>query len=524
MRPGHPTRWVAAAVVSLLLATSAGCRDGDDPDGRSVETAPATSESTDGARSLPSVEDVACAPDILRAVVGAVDCRYVVVREQRGEVGSSPSVTAGESSVRVHVTRIRPPDGTASGAPLLVAGTHIGATPNYLGIAPLAQRTGRDVLVVDLRGTGHSQPSLDCPEVHEAVEAGLATESVQAAAAAATTVAACARRLRDAGVDPSHYGLAAMADDLEDIRVALGLTDVDVVSYGSTAAAVVPFVTRHADAVRTVVLDSPLWAGIGGPSAEDALAGVVDGVLVSCREDAECVREHGTPTLMEARREAAREPLRLVVPAGSGGSDTFVLDEERLLRVLRQMTSDGGSSGLALTVGAIPRLVADVSRRDAAALDKWLAPVLAAQEAFCLGRSPSCLAPRHHLSVGSWLTVVCDDLGGRRDPWLDLPTGEEGTSLCANWPARESAGAPTPAAWTVPTLVVIGSRTAYSSPAIVRAALGGVPDLTWVEDPAAGSAVMARTTCVLEFRDRWLNAPAPTSPPPCLRDLEVPFH
>ena len=58
-----------------------------------------------------------------------------------------------------HRAGTRPPD------PMFHAGAELALTPGYSGVAPLAQRVHREVIMLDQRGTGHSEPSLACPEV-----------------------------------------------------------------------------------------------------------------------------------------------------------------------------------------------------------------------------------------------------------------------------------------------------------------------------------------------------------------------
>jgi pimeloyl-ACP methyl ester carboxylesterase len=97
----------------------------------------------------------------------------------------------------------------------------------------------RDIVLVDQRGTGGSH-ELECPPPAEDE----------------TDLGAYLDRCRSSlDGDPTRYGSAAAADDLDDVRAALGYTKLDVygVSYGATLAQI--YLTRHPSSVRTVVLD-----------------------------------------------------------------------------------------------------------------------------------------------------------------------------------------------------------------------------------------------------------------------------
>jgi pimeloyl-ACP methyl ester carboxylesterase len=101
-----------------------------------------------------------------------------------------------------------------------------------------AVRDRRDIVLVDQRGTGRSHP-LTCPEPPPSEDVG-------------AIVDACLGTLNG---DPTQYGSAAAADDLEAVRAALGYRTLDVygVSYGATLAQI--YLARYPRSVRTVVLD-----------------------------------------------------------------------------------------------------------------------------------------------------------------------------------------------------------------------------------------------------------------------------
>ena len=106
-----------------------------------------------------------------------------------------------------------------------------------------------DILLVDQRGTGGSHP-LACPPPEQ-------NEDV------AVMIRACLASLNG---DPTQYGTAAAADDLDAVRTALGYRSLDIygISYGATLAQV--YLARHSRSVRTVALDGatlldvPFWS------------------------------------------------------------------------------------------------------------------------------------------------------------------------------------------------------------------------------------------------------------------------
>ena len=84
--------------------------------------------------------------------------------------------------------------------------------------------TSRDIILLNQRGTGFSLPSLDCPETDAySNEEDSGYDSIVAAAAA------CRDRLALDGVDLAQYNSANSAADVEDLRLALGIDQVESV-------------------------------------------------------------------------------------------------------------------------------------------------------------------------------------------------------------------------------------------------------------------------------------------------------
>lgn len=116
-----------------------------------------------------------------------------------------------------------------------------------------------DVIIVDQRGLGRSAPVLDCPFAASLPDS-LFLVPGQLVAAFRSQVAACAERWRAQGSEPTAYSTVESADDVDDLRGALGIPRIDVVafSYGTRLALAV--LQRHEPHVRRLVLQ-----GVNGP-------------------------------------------------------------------------------------------------------------------------------------------------------------------------------------------------------------------------------------------------------------------
>jgi pimeloyl-ACP methyl ester carboxylesterase len=153
----------------------------------------------------------------------------------------------------------------------------------------------RDVVLVDQRGTGGSNP-LVFPPIRP-------DESVDAYAR---------RALAAIDGDPRFYTTSVAMDDLDAVRSALGYESIDLYggSYGATA--VQYYLRQHGDHVHAAVLDGgtlldvPVFELIA-PNSQRAL----DDVLDRCRSDALCGKAFPDPAgeLAAALARLANQPV-----------------------------------------------------------------------------------------------------------------------------------------------------------------------------------------------------------------------
>ncbi|HSL31340.1 MAG TPA: alpha/beta hydrolase [Anaerolineales bacterium] len=165
--------------------------------------------------------------------------------------------------IRLHVAIFR----NRSGQPVPDPVIHLAGGPGSSSLDVASYMFGqgldsildqRDFILFDQRGTGYSQPRLDCQErtsiTATLLETGLTTESAQQLVIEAFR--RCRDRLTMEGVDISAYNSAASAADLNDLRLALGYEKLNLyaVSYGTRLA--LTLMRDYPGAVRSAVLDS----------------------------------------------------------------------------------------------------------------------------------------------------------------------------------------------------------------------------------------------------------------------------
>lgn len=170
------------------------------------------------------------------------ECGYLYVAEDHGNPNSSV--------IGLAVAVLRSSTGSSALTPLVYleggpGGSALDAAGELWINSPLGQ--GRDIILIDQRGTGYSHPTLNCIELDD--EEYYDSEEYE-------IYEACADRLRSEGIDLTQYNSVDNAADIEDLRTALGYDQIDLfgVSYGTRLALNV--MRYHPDGIRAVILDS----------------------------------------------------------------------------------------------------------------------------------------------------------------------------------------------------------------------------------------------------------------------------
>ena len=192
----------------------------------------------------------------------------------------------------------------------------------------------RDILLVDVRGTGQSGP-LDCPQPDgdRALEEALDTFMDPAAI----------RHCRDVLArehDLSQYTTETIVDDVDEVRAALGYSKVNLsgASYGTRAALI--YLRRHPDRVRTVFLFSvvPQDARIPTFLAAHTQA-AFDRLAADCAADPGCRAAFPDPAadLRTVLERLAARPAEVPVQGEDGRETRLRLSREGAVQSLRYL-------------------------------------------------------------------------------------------------------------------------------------------------------------------------------------------
>ncbi|HEY0735038.1 MAG TPA: alpha/beta fold hydrolase [Herpetosiphonaceae bacterium] len=198
------------------------------------------------------------APCPIAAIPGlSLDCGYLTVPESRS------NFTGKTIKLAVAIMRSPNPNKAADPAVFLQGGPG-GATLPLAEILALTYGptlAQRDIILMDQRGTGYSEPRLDCALFATASQRKLAlaaesSELPDFIQAQVDALAQCGQQLKAAGIDLKAYNSAENAADYEDLRLALGYGPWNVIgaSYGSRLA--LTMLRFRPETLRSVVLDS----------------------------------------------------------------------------------------------------------------------------------------------------------------------------------------------------------------------------------------------------------------------------
>lgn len=181
----------------------------------------------------------------------------------------------------------------------------------------MALREQGDVIAFDQRGTGLSNSLPDCErQTPFVLDTPLTRDTIVAAARAET--ARCLEWWRGEGVDIGAYNTRESAEDIEDLRRAIGADRIDLwaISYGTHLGAA--YLRAHDDHVGRAV-----FAGFEGPDETVKLPSQTDAMLerfaqvIAADPEASRAYPEFPATMRRALERLEREPVTVMVsPSG----------------------------------------------------------------------------------------------------------------------------------------------------------------------------------------------------------------
>ena len=357
------------------------------------------------------------APCRLPGVEAAAQCGALQVWENRAtRRGRRIDINVAVIPARL---RNHEPDAIA----VFAGGPGQGAVSLAAQVMPLFSRLNdtRDILFVDQRGTGESNP-LDCDD-----DQAQPLQSLFEDALPERLVRKCVEQL---DADPRQYTTSIAIEDLEDVRAALGYPQLDLWggSYGTRAA--LEYLRRHPDRVRAMVLDGVAPATMKLPLSfvQDGEASLI-GLLDACDAQPLCKSTYPNlrATIAGLRSELARQPMRVTIAdPRTGDRQAIQVNENVLLSALFRPLYVAELASL-LPFGVSAAATGDFN------------PLLAQNLEFTSDVS-------ENLAVGMHLAVICSedipritpgDLEGVRHSFFGSALVDDFLRACRIWPRGE---------------------------------------------------------------------------------------
>lgn len=427
-----------------------------------------------------------------------ITCGYLTVPENRSKA-NAPDIYLAVAVVPARDGATAPPIIYLAGGPGSSALDEFLADPEGWEY-PFTRH--RDLILLDQRGTGYSQPTLDCPEFDEADEDENPDEL-------------CYERLLDEGIDLAAYNTAENAADVEALRLALGIEQWDLlgISYGTRLALAV--MKQHPDGVRSVILDSVFPPNVDTP-LEDVLStmAALNRLFTECEQDDYCAEEY--PDL---------ETVFLETVAWLNEDEDVEIYGDDLLFAVSNAFNDTD------LIPLLPYVIYEVADGNFAALDE-----IGFESGY--GRTAYQNDDADYGdSEGMYNSVICHDeyaLGdyervetavvGQVPEELEaglLQSAFDLTTVCAYWNPKQRVDN-SPVASSIPTLILAGQ---YDVATPVHWAYLAAETLTNVyvyEFPGAGHALLGGVTCAIDITAQFLDRPNVAPADSCIAEIVWP--
>jgi pimeloyl-ACP methyl ester carboxylesterase len=420
------------------------------------------------------------------------ECGYLIVPENRARPDSQ--------AIRLHVAIFR----NRSGSPVPDPVVHLAGGPgsssldvaSYLfgrGLAAILDR--RDFILFDQRGTGYSQPRLDCPERADVtlvlLDGSLAPEQTQQVILDAFR--RCRERLTAEGIELSAYNSAASAADLNDLRSVLGYEKLNLyaVSYGTRLA--LTLMRDYPGAVRSAVLDSayPLQVNLYtalAPNADRAF----NVFFNRCAADPGCNASYPELRLVFYGLVDELNAHPVTISLFAGGAEQIVkLDGGLLIDVLFV-----GLYNPAVTA-SMPQMIFDIRQGDYGILRDRLALYFDTSSALGMQMAVQC-AEEFPFNTPEEAYAAAQNVQPQIAAFYPASV-QPLFAVCREWAAAPPDPRENLPVWSdLPALVLAGEHDPITPPDWGRMVAADLPNSYFYEFPANGHWVTRSSPCALQ--------------------------
>lgn len=395
-----------------------------------------------------------------------IDCGWLIVPENHADPTGN--------TIRLAVAIIRATGAQRQPDPIIyLAG---GPGSGVVGAAPsLAVRmaqTTRDIVLIDQRGMGLSEPGLYCPNISEWM--------LLSGASIEDEIRNCRTALDAAGVHSEFYTTEQNAADIADARRLLGYESVNLfgISYGTRLALTV--VRDFPEGIRSVTLDSThppqiMYNETGDDQSDfERSFGILESLCeadIACRAAYPNLRE----TYIQTFEKLNQQPLSVEVNNQSIAVNGSLFETLVYTSLYRPNTLAG-----------LPALIYSTADGDDTLLRHMLEPITEDSD--------------HTRSLGTVLSILCPDNAALNDgadngvhPAFANPfpamNGEQSARNCRAWGVDKAQHPASAINDSIPVLIVAGEFDPVTNPAWGELATKTLAKAFYVRFPNLGHGI-----------------------------------
>ena len=442
------------------------------------------------------------------------ECGNLVVPEDRTKPDGA--------QVRLHVAIFRSRSENPEPDPLIYltgggGGNELDNTISYLDDGNDVILDHRDFIMYNQRGAKYAKPHLQCKGYAEFM-AQLVARNLPREEAEAEKIGFlldCRDSLVERGIDLNTYNTAVNADDLNDLRIALGYDQVNIygTSYGTRLA--LEILRRHGQHIRSAILDSVYPPNVRFFSDYWANCwGTFEHIFDACSADADCRSRYPgiEESLFQILDDLHANP-RTMRYGGTGTEITLTYDDAIFVDAMYLFP-------YLAQPGMVPFMIQRASQGDFSPIESlipWSMEVVPS-DSIADGVQNSILC-REETPFDSYEHLV--ELGNQMPPQIARGSVSSFTyDLCAEWGvAPADAAEKEPVVSDVPTLILTGEYDPITPPAWARLAAETLSTSYYYEFPGLGHGVMRSNRCGFQIGHQFLADPYTEPDASCIDQL-----
>ena len=457
-----------------------------------------------------------------------VECGYLSVPEQRDFTGE----TSNARVIMLAVAIFHPPGGATRSDPVIYLSGGPGVSTLKLiryqldAFTDLVFPSGRDLVLFDQRGVGLSRPALDCPGLYD-LSYDLLDQQVDNQPVTEEKITAliwdelmtCQRALAQIA-DLSAYNSAASADDVEDLRRALGAEQINLWggSYGTRLALEV--MRRHPNGLRSVVLDAVYPPDVDlYMEAPANFERALDQLFAACATNPVCSAAHPDlrRTFFEVVERLNEAPVvREVEDFFTGETVEMTMNGNTILGLTFQLLYDSRLRYL------LPQQIAAASQGDYAAFELAQQSMLRLASLSSRGMmfSVQCHEELAFSSLDAFQAEV-DRHPEIAPMYENMVMGTLSYQVCTEWGAgRADKSANEPVSSDVPVLLMAGEFDPITPPHWGRQAAETLSNAYFYEFPGLGHGAAGVADCPSEMFVDFLENPWSAPSDACIAQMQ----